>query len=52
VDNNLKVYNEDYALHEYGVSSEEMGKIEQKLLSKAKAEKPKVWNGSAESLRH
>ncbi len=48
----VEVYSEDYALIEYGLPSEAMRKVERNLRRKAKREKARVWDGTAESLRH
>lgn len=48
----VEVYSEDYALMEYGIPPEAMRKVERNLLKKAKREKARVWDGTAESLRH
>jgi antitoxin (DNA-binding transcriptional repressor) of toxin-antitoxin stability system len=48
----VEVYSEDYALIEYGLGANEMAAVEKKLLRQARGEKGKVWDGTAESLRH
>jgi antitoxin (DNA-binding transcriptional repressor) of toxin-antitoxin stability system len=47
----VEVYSEDYALTEYGITQEEMKRVEKNLLKKLKHEKAKRWDGTARGLR-
>jgi len=47
----VEVYSEDYALQEYGLSTEEMARVEKNLLKKAAHEKAKRWDGTVKGLR-
>jgi antitoxin (DNA-binding transcriptional repressor) of toxin-antitoxin stability system len=47
----VKVYSEDYAWTEYGMTPEEMERFEKKALKKLKREKSKPWDGTANGLR-
>jgi antitoxin (DNA-binding transcriptional repressor) of toxin-antitoxin stability system len=46
-----EVYSEDYALIEFGLAEKELKRAVRKIRDKAKSEKTKVWDGTAESLR-
>ena len=47
----VKVYSEDYAFTEYGLTEQEMDRFEKKTLKKLKHEKFKRWDGTAKGLR-
>lgn len=47
----VKVYSEDYAFTEYGLTEQEMERFEKKTLKKLKREKSKRWDGTAKGLR-
>ena len=47
----VKVYSEDYAFTEYGLTGQEMDRFEKKTLKKLKREKCKRWDGTAKGLR-
>jgi antitoxin (DNA-binding transcriptional repressor) of toxin-antitoxin stability system len=47
----VKVYSEDYASTEYGLTAKEMERFEKKTLKKLKREKFKRWDGTVKGLR-
>ena len=47
----VKVYSEDYALVEYGLTAEEMKRAEKNIVKKLKREKTRRWDGTAQGLR-
>jgi hypothetical protein len=47
----VEVYSEDYALMEYGITPQEMNRVEKNVLKKVKHEETKLWDGTAKSLR-
>lgn len=47
----VKVYSDDYAFTEYGLTQKEMEQFEKRTLKKLKREKFKRWNGTAKGLR-
>jgi hypothetical protein len=46
----VEVFSEDYALLEYGLSEEELDRAVENINKKAKREKTRKWDGTAESL--
>lgn len=47
----IEVYSEDYALIEYGLTSEEMERAAKNAIRKLKRETFKRWDGTAKGLR-
>ena len=47
----VEVYSEDYALVEYGLTKGELNRAVRNVVQKAKREKTRRWDGTAQSLR-